>query len=91
LDAYARPAAEPDEPPRPPVLGLRGGGGGGGRWRHDVWVWPLPPAGLLTFACEWPALGIALSRVDVDAERLQQAARHARLLWPDDGDAPSTP
>ena len=84
LDAYVGPAADPDEPPQPPILQMRGGGGGGGYWRHDVWVWPLPPAGPLTFACEWPALDVALSRRDVDAKRLQEAASRSRLLWEDD-------
>lgn len=88
LDVYARPAADLDEPPRPPLLQARGGGGGG-YWRHDAWVWPLPPAGPLNFACEWPALDIALSRVDVDAERLQEAASRSRLLRADDGEAAS--
>jgi hypothetical protein len=84
LDAYVGTAADPDEPPQPPLLQPRSGSGGGGQWRHDVWVWPLPPAGPLTFACEWPALDIALSRRDLDAERLQEAAGRSRLLWDDD-------
>jgi hypothetical protein len=41
----------------------------------------------LTFTCEWPALDIALIRLDIDAERLPEAARRARLLWPAVGDA----
>ena len=35
LDAFARRAVDPEEPPRPPLLQLRGGGGGGGYWRGD--------------------------------------------------------
>ena len=90
LDVFGRHSDDPAEPPQPPLLQPRGGGGGGGYWSHDVWVWPLPPAGPLTFACEWPALDIALSRIDIDAERLREAAGRSRLLWPDDGRAPQS-
>jgi hypothetical protein len=80
LDAFPHRAFDHDEPPQAPLLLQRGGGGGGGRWSHDVWVWPLPPSGPLAFVCEWPALGIALTRIDFDAERLREAAGRARLL-----------
>ena len=42
--------------PDGPVMHAQGGGGGAGNWRQFLWVWPLPPAGALTFVCEWPAL-----------------------------------
>jgi hypothetical protein len=41
----------------------------------------------LTFACEWPAPDITLTRLDIDAERLHEVASRARLLWPDAGEA----
>jgi hypothetical protein len=71
----------PGEPDGPVLWGM-GGGGGGGRWHHDFWVWPLPPAGPVTFVCEWPAAGIALTRVDVDAQLLIDAAARAREMFP---------
>jgi hypothetical protein len=91
LDILARrdPGHDPEATPAPPVMSHLGGGGGGGRWSHDVWIWPLPPPGRLTFACEWPALEIPLTRVDVDAETVRAAARRAQVLWPDAGPAPS--
>ncbi len=71
----------PGEPPRGPVLTMLGGGGDDRRWDQRYWVWPLPPPGPLAFVCEWPALGIALSRVDVDAELVLEAAARAEPLW----------
>jgi hypothetical protein len=38
----------------------------------------------LTFVCEWPALGIAETRVDLDAGLLHAAAARAVRLWPED-------
>jgi hypothetical protein len=70
--------------PNGPVLSGQGGGGGGGRWHQDFWVWPLPPPGALGFVCEWPAAGIALTRVNVDAELLLAAAARARVVFPDE-------
>jgi hypothetical protein len=48
------------------------------------WIWPLPPAGPVTFVCQWPALGIPESRADVDAELILDAAARAVQLWPED-------
>jgi hypothetical protein len=87
LDAPTR-GHQPETAPTPPVLSARGGGGGGGRSRHDTWVWPLPPPGPLAFVCEWPALDIALTRIEIDAEALHRAATRSRLLWHGPGDAP---
>jgi hypothetical protein len=59
------------------------GGGGGGRHASQVgyWVWPLPPPGPLAFVCEWRAVGIPLTRVEVDAAPIIAAARRATVLW----------
>jgi hypothetical protein len=73
-----------DHEPQRPLLMHNGGGGGGRRYDQTYWVWPLPPAGPLTFVCEWPALGIAETRVDLDAGLLHAAAARAATLWPED-------
>jgi hypothetical protein len=78
VDGLPHGAAEPSDP----VLWGMGGAGGGGRWRQDFWVWPLPPPGPVGFVCEWPAAGIALSRHQVDAQILLDAAARARRLFP---------
>jgi hypothetical protein len=90
LDMMGRRDEDPDAVPAAPVLRPMGGGGGGGRWSHNVWVWPLPPAGRLTFACEWPALDIPLTRRDIDAESIRTAADRSVLLWEDPGESPPT-
>lgn len=66
----------PEQPP-PPIL--LGGGGGGGERRLDssYWVWPLPPAGSLTFVTEWPAERLPLTRFDVGSEIIRRAAEAA--------------
>lgn len=80
--------------PEGPVLMEQGGGGGGGDWQQEFWVWPLPPPGPLAFVCEWPAQGIALTRAEVDARAVLDAAARAQVIfsdedlpeWPDDED-----
>lgn len=74
----------PGGEPTDPVLWGMGGGGGGGRWRQDFWIWPLPPPGPVGFVCEWPAAGIPLTRNEVDAQTLLDAAARARALFPDE-------
>jgi hypothetical protein len=72
-----------DEPEGPVLWGM-GGGGGGGRWRQDFWVWPLPPPGPVGLVCDWPAAGLALTREEIDAQILLDAAARARGLFPDE-------
>jgi hypothetical protein len=67
-----------------PLLWERGGGGGGRRYDQNYWVWPLPPAGPLTFVCAWPAKGIAESRAEIDAQPILDAATRATVVWPDE-------
>jgi hypothetical protein len=77
-------------PPAGPVMHPRGGGGGGGRWSHTLWVWPLPPPGPLTLVCEWPAMGIAVTRSELDAKPILDAAARAQVIFSDD-DLPEAP
>jgi hypothetical protein len=71
-----------DDEPEGPVLTQGGGGGGSGSWESEFWLWPLPPPGPLAFVCEWPARGIALTRAEVDAALVRDAAKQAETLWP---------
>lgn len=69
-----------DEPAGPVLIG--GAGGGGARsWDQRFWVWPLPPPGRMAAVCEWPSEGIALTRVELDAAPIREAADRAVVLW----------
>jgi hypothetical protein len=74
-----------DAEPSGPVLIGGGGGGGGGNWRQSVWIWPLPPPGPLTFVCEWPAAGVALTRHEIDAQLVLDAASRSQEIFGDRG------
>ena len=67
-----------------------GGGGGGGSWRQSQWVWPLPPPGAVTLVCEWPAMDIPLTRRELDAQTILDAAKRAQVIFSDE-DLPEFP
>jgi hypothetical protein len=50
---------------------------------RTYWVWPLPPAGPMTFVCEWTAFGIRETRTEVDTKLILDAAAQSIKLWPD--------
>lgn len=72
-----------EDAPEAPVLHSRGGGGGGRRFHQSQWVWPLPPPGPLAFVCEWPFAGIPLTRHEVDAQVILDAAARAQVVFPE--------
>jgi hypothetical protein len=71
------------DPPPGPAMHEHGGGGGGRSWRQTYWIWPLPPPGPLSFVCEWPAGGIALTRSEINAQTIRDAADRAQVLFPE--------
>jgi hypothetical protein len=71
-------------PPAGPVMLGGGGGGGGGNWRQSQWVWPLPPPGPLVLVCEWPAMEIPLTRTELDAQPILDAAARAQVIFTDE-------
>jgi hypothetical protein len=75
--------SDPPQEPAGPVLNLGGGGGGGGNWRQSIWIWPLPPAGQLTFVCQWPEANIELTRHQIDAQIILDAATRAQVIFAD--------
>lgn len=95
---WGPPPARGDGAPPEPVMHSGGGGGGGASWSQETWVWPLPPPGPLTFAVDWKAAGIPLTKREIDAEVVLEASRRAVMLfdysvlppWPDpeEGDEP---
>ncbi|MGO8906438.1 MAG: hypothetical protein ACLQMH_12565 [Solirubrobacteraceae bacterium] len=63
-----------------------GGGGGDGRnWKQTIWIWPLPPPGRLTFVCQSPAAGIELTRREVEAQLVLEAATRAQVIFAEQG------
>jgi hypothetical protein len=70
--------------PDHPVLRPRGGGSGGLHHRADLWLWPLPPPGPLTFVFAWPAEGVREVTATVDTAPIIAASARAYVLWPDD-------
>jgi hypothetical protein len=77
-------------PPEGPIMVPGGGGGGGGHWRQAQWVWPLPPPGPLTLVSEWPAMEIPLTRYEIDAQVILDAAARAQVIFSDE-DLPDFP
>lgn len=78
------------QPPEKPVMVPGGGGGGGGHWRQSQWVWPLPPPGPMILVCEWPAMNIPLTRHELDAQTILDAAKRAQVIFSDE-DLPEFP
>lgn len=65
-----------------PNLGTSGGSGGSPEvYHHSMWVWPLPPDGPVTFACEWPAFGIPESLHRVPGARIRKAAEKSKPVF----------
>lgn len=71
-----------DVEPSNPVLVPQGGSGGMGLHRMGFWLWPLPPAGPVTFVSAWPARIPEERSVVADGSELVEAATKARQLWP---------
>jgi hypothetical protein len=63
-------AAGAEKEPPGPILSPSSGDGGDGEWNAEYWLWPLPAPGTLTFAIEWPSMGLRLLN-----ERVSQVER----------------
>ena len=78
-----------DRPVGGPVMWSLSGGASGNRgvgeshFRQGYWISVLPPPGPVTVVCEWPALGIPVSRQQLDARVILDAADRARAMFPD--------
>jgi hypothetical protein len=81
-DAF--PRALDDEEPSGPILNQGGGRGSDGEYESEFWLWPLPPPGPVTFAVEWPAREIELTKQQVDASVFIEASKESEVLWPEE-------
>jgi hypothetical protein len=70
-----------DPGPNDLVVQWRGGGGGSNDFRMNLWLWPLPPDGPVTFAFEWTMAGIPETLATVDGSVFRAAATTAEHLW----------
>lgn len=77
-----------DRPVDGPVIWSLGGGSSGRRgvaeshFRQGYWVSPLPPAGPMAVVCEWPALEIPITRHELDAQLVLDAADRSQAMFP---------
>jgi disulfide bond formation protein DsbB len=78
-----RPAPAEDTGPPGLVLSTRGMGGGLRHREWSYWVWPLPPAGQVTFVCEWATADIPEAHASLDAQSILDAAGQSVQLWPE--------
>jgi hypothetical protein len=78
-DLEGRPAG--GEPLGPVMMSCEGRSGGG-NWEQAYWIWPLPPSGPLVFVCEWPEYGVELTRWEMDAQEILDAAARAKVIFP---------
>ncbi len=77
-DEERRALSNRDGPPDHPVLRKRGGGGSGREFSQNFWLWPLPTGKTLSLVCEWPVVGILVSRATVEVTPIAAAASRAR-------------
>jgi hypothetical protein len=49
-----------------------------------AWISPLPPQGSLGVLTEWPAVGLSLTRTEIQAEPIIEASRRSERFWDDD-------
>ena len=65
------------------VLAFHGGHGGPGGEEQRLRMWPLPPLGPFALVVEWPAVGLAERRIELDARAIYDAAARAVPVWPE--------
>ena len=83
MSSYYEAFYEGRELPEPsgPLVQPQRGGGGGKRYDQTYWCWPLPPDGPITITVQWPAAGIALTTVEIDASAIRRAGLSSQNLW----------
>jgi hypothetical protein len=84
VDFARRRKERDDAPPEPPYLGR-------GHAQHlsdhrlrfdlDYWIWPLPPDADISVVCEWPAVGIPVTRSALDGASIRAAGKRSGKLW----------
>lgn len=73
--------------PDHPVIEAIGGppSGFADSWSREVWLWPLPPPGVLKFFCSWPERSISPTMTATDiGTTLNEAASQNTPVWADE-------
>jgi hypothetical protein len=71
-------ATQPDGP----VLRAQGLGGTRFAVEHEIFLWPLPPAGPLKLVVQWRDRGIPETQTTLDGGAIHAAAKDAGEIWP---------
>jgi hypothetical protein len=77
------PGVDPNSwrPSSPVLEGLGRPAEFAGTWSRDLWLWPLPPAGILRCVCLWPDRDIEETSTIIETEPIREAASRARNSW----------
>jgi len=77
-------ARDQQKVPVPPGFHLSGRGGSAGATmaEEDLWLWPLPGPGTISFGCAWPSRGASEAVIETSTDELLHAASLADELWP---------
>jgi hypothetical protein len=68
--------------PEGPVLRAQAVGGSRFAVEHEVFLWPLPPAGPLKLVVQWKDREIPETRTTLDGGAIRAAAKDAAEIWP---------
>ncbi|MFD8496804.1 hypothetical protein [Amycolatopsis sp. NPDC059657] len=68
--------------PDTPVLRADSGGGSSFHFRHDVFIWPLPPDGPMQVVVQWLEREIEETRTELDGTLIRKSAADAKEIWP---------
>lgn len=63
------------------MLMPRGGSGSDEHWTAEMWMWPLPPAGEVTFIARWADRQLHEAAHTVDAAQFVTAAADSEQIW----------
>ncbi|WP_414937272.1 hypothetical protein [Amycolatopsis sp. cmx-11-51] len=71
-------ASKPDQP----VLRAQGLSGTSFHVDHEIFLWPLPPAGPLEFVVQWLDRDIEETHTSLEGTAIRNAAKEAGEIWP---------
>jgi hypothetical protein len=79
--ALGRASRDDDGAPSEPVLRMQGGSGSLLEYKIRMWLWPLPPPGLLTWSVAWPQCGVQETDTVIEISDINVIASQAHPIW----------